>query len=81
MNQSSQINTNTIQSSVDFILKFYKIKTKEQLDKWCGGKGRKKMYLIIKILAPDHWSKLGAPDAAVRAHYETKLKGYKIFKT
>ena len=67
-----------IAGAVEFIFTQEDIKTKEELDEWCGQKGRDKLYKYIKVMAPEHWATLQCPQSTVRNYYEAKLTGYKI---
>ena len=67
----------SIKTSVDFILDQENIKTRKELDIWCGNKGRKKLYNYVQIMCPETWNKLKEPHAGVRAYYESRLVGYK----
>jgi hypothetical protein len=69
----------TINKSLDLIFRFENISTKQDLDIWCRETGRKKLYNLVAKIAPNHYYKLKAPDASIRAYYETKLIGYKHY--
>ena len=69
----------TISEALNFILETEKITTKDDLDKWCEGTTREKLYKYIKQLAPTNWCRIKEPKACVRAYYENKLIGYKSF--
>ena len=56
------------------------ITNRKQLNAWCGSAGREKLYMRIKRLAPEHWSRIATPEASTRAAYETMLSGYKHYK-
>lgn len=56
------------------------IRSKNDLDIWCGAEGRKKLYTFVKAFAPDHWGKLKKPESATRSYYERVLRGYKFYK-
>lgn len=65
--------------AIDLILTLEDIKTKEDLDVLCGGKGRKLLYNRVKRISKTHWNKINEPEASIRAHYEKKLLGYKAY--
>lgn len=69
----------SISEALNFILETEKITTKDDLDKWCGGTTREKLYNFIKFIAPTNWGRIKEPKACVRAYYEHKLIGYKAF--
>lgn len=69
----------TISEALNFILKTENITTKDDLDKFCGGSTREKLYKHVQEFAPIHWSKIKDPKAYVRGYYERKLIGYKVF--
>ena len=70
----------SVYKAIDIILDINDIECKCELDAFCGGKNRKKLYNLVKNISKTHWSELKEPEAAVRAHYEKKIKGYKIYK-
>ena len=67
-----------ISAALNFIIKQEDINSKEDLDAWCGNKGRNKLYSYIKFMAPDNWVAVQNPKATVRSCYEIKLTGYKL---
>ena len=69
-----------IKSAVQFIVSTENLRTKQDLDTWCGDMGRKKLYLYVQRLAPEHWGKIATPTNSVRACYQQMLTGYKIYK-
>jgi hypothetical protein len=72
-----------IPATIDKLFKLENIRTRKELDMWCGGgKGqtRKKLYNYVKEFSPEHWARMVDPRARVRGHYETRLEGYKIHK-
>ena len=71
---------NTIQEAVYQVLKEEKIKTKEELDAWCGEEKRKKLYNRVQSLSETHWRKLKIPGKRVMTEYQTLLVGYKLYK-
>jgi len=71
---------NTIQESVCQVLQEEKIKTKEELDDWCGGKKRKKLYNRVRELSETHWRELQNPESSVRVEFAYMLVGYKLYK-
>jgi len=71
---------NTIQEAVYQVLREEKIKTKGELDDWCGEEKRKKLYNMVQELSVTHWRKLKYPEKSVMAEYQTLLAGYKLYK-
>jgi len=71
---------NTIQESVYHVLQEEKIKTKEELDDWCGEEKRNKLYNMVQELSETHWRKLKYPEKSVMAEYQTLLVGFKLYK-
>jgi hypothetical protein len=55
------------------------VTTRAHLNKWCDG-SREKLYRAIHLRVPATWESLEAPEACVRAAYETMLHGYKHYK-
>ena len=41
---------------------------------------KKKLYLYIQNLAPEHWERISTPKDSVRYYYQQLLTGYKIYK-
>ena len=70
----------SVYKAVDLILKIHQIESKCDLDAFCGGKRRKKLYNLVENISKTHWNKLYEPEATVRAHYEAKVIGYKLYK-
>jgi hypothetical protein len=68
-----------LKSAVEFIVSVENIRSKHDLDTWCGDMGRLKLYLYAKRLAPAHWDRIETPENSVRAIYQKMLTGYKIF--
>ena len=73
---------NSMDKAVDLVFRIENIRSKEDLDEWCGENGRKKLYNIISLVAPEHYyrSTVKTPDNAIRQCYQTKLVGYKQYK-
>ena len=69
-----------IKSAVRFIVSIENLRTKQDLDTWCGDIGRKKLYLYIQRLAPEEWERIVTPKESVRFYYQQMLTGYKIYK-
>ena len=69
----------SLQDALDLILTIEDVKTKEDLDILCGGKMRNILYSRVERISKTHWNKINEPEASIRAHYEKKLKGYKIY--
>jgi hypothetical protein len=70
-----------ITQAVDLILEIENLNNKIEFEVWCGNKKRNKIYLYVQRLASEHWNKIKDPKAYVRGYYQTKLSGYKIFKS
>jgi len=68
-----------IQEALQTIFDIANIKSREDLDRWCGKEGRKRLYMAVRRIAPEHWEKLKEPECTTRARYESILSGYKIF--
>ena len=69
-----------IKSAIQFILSIENLRTRQDLDKWCGDMGKKKLYLYVQRLAPYQWERLKMPRNSVRACYQQMLTDYKIYK-
>lgn len=68
-----------LKSAVEFIVSVENLRSKHDLDTWCGDMGRQKLYLYVKRLAHTHWQRIRTPENSVRALYQKMLTGYKIF--
>jgi len=68
-----------IKSAIQFVVSIENIRTKQDLDKWRGDMGKKKLYLYVKRLAPEHWDRIETPRNSVRFYYQRMLTGYKIY--
>jgi hypothetical protein len=68
--------------ALDLVFRIENIRSKDDLDEWCGENGRKKLYNIVSIVAPEHYyrSTVKTPDNSIRQLYQTKLVGYKQYK-
>jgi hypothetical protein len=71
---------NDIKQGVQFLITTENLRSKQDLDKWCGDMGKKKLYLYVKRMAPEHWEKIKTPENSVRFYYQQMLTGYKIYK-
>lgn len=70
-----------IKSALARIFTNNSIKSREDLDAWCRGRGgRKCLYQLVKRECPCEWISLNEPEATTRACYETMLFGYKHYK-
>jgi len=67
-----------IKHALQTIFRIAGIQNKAQLDNWCIGQGRAKLYDEVQRLAPAHYNSLPTPQSSVRACYERMLPGYKI---
>jgi hypothetical protein len=70
----------TIGEALQRIFRIAGIRSKADLDRWCGEEGRKKLYKEVEELAQNHWARINCPRATVRAEYERRLPGYKIYQ-
>ena len=61
------------------ILNSNNIRTRSELDQFCGNQGRKKIYKEVQKKSSIHWNSINNPEANVRAHYETIIEGYAKF--
>jgi hypothetical protein len=71
--------TPTIQKAVDRIIHREHITSREVLDQWSNGNDND-IFKLVQQDAPEHWNRLKNPRACVRAHYQTRLNGYKRCK-
>lgn len=69
-----------IKSAIQFIVSIENLRTKQDLDTWCGDMGKKKLYLYVQRLAPEYWERIATPKNSVRFYYQQMLTGYKIYK-
>jgi hypothetical protein len=67
-----------IKSATQFIVSIENLRSKQDLDIWRGVMGKKKLYLYVKHLAPEHWERIQTPECSVRGYYQQMLTGYKI---
>lgn len=51
----------------------------EDLNRYCGPEGRKKLYYEVKRMIPTKWASIKNPEASVRYYYELRLRGFKIY--
>jgi len=65
-----------IKTAIEIIFDIANIQTKQDLDKWCGDMGRKRLYLKVQQLAPEHWDRIKTPECSVRYCYRGMLTGY-----
>ena len=68
-----------IKEAIKFILSIENLRSKEDLNIWLGDMGKKKLYLYVKRLAPEHWERIQMPQDSVRFYYQQMLTGYKIY--
>jgi len=68
-----------IKEAIKFILSIENLRSKEDLNIWLGDMGKKKLYLYVKRLAPEHWERIQTPQDSVRFYYQQMLTGYKIY--
>jgi hypothetical protein len=69
-----------IQEAVRFIVGEEKMRSRKDLDIWCGSTRRHKLYEYVKRFAPEDWGRFQAPKSEVRRTYEELLTGYKDYK-
>ena len=70
----------TIKEVVEFIIREEKMQSRKDLDIWCGGTRRKRLYEYAKGLAPEDWGRFQAPQSEVIRTYEKLLTGYKDYR-
>ena len=68
-----------IKEAIKFIVSIENLRSKEDLNIWLGDMGKKKLYLYVKRLAPEHWKRIKTPQDSVRFYYQQMLTGYKIY--
>lgn len=68
-----------IKSAVQFIMGIENLRSRQDLDEWCGDMGKKKLYLYVEGLSPEKWVEIGTPKSSVRFYYQKMLTGYKIY--
>jgi len=65
-----------MEDAVKYVLHTKRIKTREDLDEWCGGRDRLPLYSEVKMVTRIIWSKEADPKRRVRRIYESLLPGY-----
>jgi hypothetical protein len=70
----------TIEEAVRIVFGIAGIEDRTGLDNWCLGEGRRKLYVWVQRLAPDHYNRLQTPEESVRSCYERMLPGYRIYR-
>ena len=71
----------TIKEVVELIIREEKIRSRKDLDIWCGGpRTRQKLYAYAKGLAPEDWGRFQKPRSEVIRTYEKLLLGYKDYR-
>ena len=70
-----------IKSSIQFIFSIENLRTRQDLDNWCGNMGKKKLYLYVQRLSPEHWERIKTPKDSVRFYYQQLLTGYKVYNS
>jgi|TARA_Y100000816_G_C26065844_1_gene560130 hypothetical protein len=68
-----------IKSATQFVMGIENIRSKQDLDIWCGDMGKQKLYSYVRRLAPEHWEKIATPKNSVRVYYQQMLTGYKRY--
>lgn len=79
-NMQNQETVHTITDAVRAIIRIAGIENRTDLNNWCGGIRRTRMYDEVRGIAPAHYNSLEDPHASVRACYEAILPGYKIYR-
>ena len=69
-----------IGEALEFIFRIEDIKSREDLDRWCGNMGREKLYVRVRRASPEHWERVRHPEQDVQAHYGRMLPGYANFR-
>jgi len=69
----------TIKESVENCFRTHGIQSKADLDAWCLGFGRKRLYDFISVEASEDWQRLQKPKERVRFCYQELLPGYSIY--
>ena len=69
----------TIKSATELILSIENLRTKQELDNWCGDRGKQKLYDYVRAIAPEHWNRIATPTHSVRFYYQKMLTGYRRF--
>jgi hypothetical protein len=70
----------TIQMAVEYLLSKENITTRNDLNNWCDGESREKLYIEIKKTAPDAWDRAADPNAKTRYAYQKVIQGYSVNK-
>jgi len=66
----------TTQATLKFIFDSENIRSKADLDNWCGVTGRKKLYNYLAWKSPEWYRGVRTPNAIIRATYQVMLTGY-----
>ena len=69
-----------LKEATQFILSIEKLKSKKDLNIWCGDMGKEKLYSYVQHLAPEHWKRIKTPKDSIRFYYQKMLSDYKIYK-
>ena len=69
--------TNEINNAIKAIFEIENIRTRDQLNEWCGGAQKDKLYRYVQLIAPKHWARIRAPRESVRYYSQQILSGYK----
>jgi hypothetical protein len=72
----------SMDKALDLVFRIENIRSKEDLDEWCGENKRKKLYNIISLIAPEHYYRntVKTPDKSIMRSYQFKLAGFKNSK-
>ena len=68
---------NEINNAIKAIFEIENIQTRDQLNEWCGGSQRDKLYQYVQLIAPKHWARIHAPKESVRYYSQKIVSGYK----
>jgi hypothetical protein len=74
--QMPSIQENQMRKVMKKVFKIESIETRQQLDNWCGGSSREKLYKYVKAFAPNHWNSIQNPKACVRFYSQKMVTGY-----
>jgi hypothetical protein len=62
--------------AVKYVLQKEKIRSRNELDKWCGGRHRERLYDEVQRCSRIHWMLTENPKLVVRRVYESIFSGY-----
>jgi hypothetical protein len=70
----------TIKNSLIALFNAENIKTKQDLHKWNGNTGMKKLHYRIEQMAGHHYNRIKTPKSTISYCSQKLLSGYKIYK-